>query len=325
LYFTPCFISPLCLLYFFFGRGCIIFFFDQKDDMKTKFLALFALVLLGLANVSLADDDDDDDAADDILGARHLASIKQVYKLAIYNYAEDAILTGVLPDVFNPNVTARVYDFAIMLQGPLTVAEYFYGLVPNRVTYESVPAVISRVDFNHFINNGQVAYTSINYVIALFPSLFVIQNSTQVGTWRFDEDDKIIEVDNWQPYNSVTTLAEFDVTSPAYQDPYFTQVCSRHMLYCTGPNQQYDTYDDCIAFMESLPFGAPDENEWSSTQCRWWHAYLSKLRPNFHCPHVGPTGGGVCDDFTVASLYNPFFPNDPNRLVGPASYVATIP
>jgi len=285
--------------------------------MKNNKLFCF-LTLLSIATVCFADAESD-------LADKHLHSIKQVYKLTLFQEAEKAILTGVLPDVFNENVTGRVYDFALHLHSPMDVAEYFYALVPNRITQEGIPVVISRVDFNHFINNGQVAYTNTNYVISLFPSGFVVANSTQVGTWRFDDNDKIIEIDNFQPYYDITVLASSDPTSPAYQAPYVDQTCARHNLYCTGANQQYATYDDCVAFMHTLTFGSPDINQGNSTQCRWWHSILSKLRPSIHCPHVGPTGGGVCVPYHLPSLYDPFFPNDVDRLVGPASYVATIP
>lgn len=30
--------------------------------------------------------------------------------------------------------------------------------------------------------------------------------------------------------------------------------------------------------------------------CRHLHVPMLPLRPNVHCPHIGPSGGGMCID-----------------------------
>ena len=255
---------------------------------------------------------------------KYFDAVKAVYNLTIYGVNNYVIETGDLPDIFNPDVTGRVYDFAIKRAGPLEVAEYFYGLTPNDYTYESVSSVISRVDFNYFVVQDNVAYSSINYVSK---SLATGEESatTQLGRWRFDSNDKIKEIDNVQTLYDISIRTRIpEAFFPFYQENVYNQTCTRHSKNCLGANQQFDSYEECDSFLRVLPFGTPDLNTWNSTICRWWHSHLTYLRPEVHCNHVGPSGGSNCVDFTLDDLFDPFFPNDKDRLIGPSSYVSSI-
>ena len=47
--------------------------------------------------------------------------------------------------------------------------------------------------------------------------------------------------------------------------------------------------------------------------CRMVHQNMVPLRPEVHCPHIGPTGGGYCVDYpsyavTVGQTYFTNFP-----------------
>lgn len=37
--------------------------------------------------------------------------------------------------------------------------------------------------------------------------------------------------------------------------------------------------------------------------CRQIHLLLTNVRPEVHCPHVGPTGGGKCVDIEYSREY----------------------
>jgi len=258
--------------------------------------------------------------------AKFLKNILAVYNMTIYPNTNYIILTGNIPDVLAENVHARVYDFAIDLEGPLTTAEYFYGLSPNDYTGQGSPLVYitAGVNVQHFMADGDEAWTSINYV-GLNRDTGIAVNGTQSGHWRFDDDDKIIEVDNVQLYYDILFREMVpDSAYPFYMALLLNQTCTREVMNCVGANQQYSNYTACVDHILTLPYGSPLLNEWNSGICRWWHSTLTYLRPDFHCPHVGPTGGGVCVDFTLASLYEPFFPHAPKRLVGPSHYVVSI-
>lgn len=254
--------------------------------------------------------------------AKFLNRILQVYNLTIFPNNYNVIKTGVLPDIMNENVQARVYDFAIDLVGPLTTCEYYYGLTPNNVT---MPVTTKfNVNVQHFMADGDKAWSSINYLLTDL-STGSSFNATQIGQWRFDDNDKIIEIDNTQIYYDIQFRENVpDSAYPMYMAMLINQTCTREVSNCVGANQQYENYSACVDHILTLPFGGPLLNTWNSGTCRWWHSFLTFLRPDFHCPHVGPTGGGVCVDFTLASLYTPFFPAHHDRLVGPSHFVATL-
>jgi len=258
--------------------------------------------------------------------AKFLSNILSVYNMTIYPNNNYIIRTGHIPDVLHDNVHARVYDFAIDLEGPLTTAEYFYGLTPNDYTYpEPLAEVIVGVGVQHFMADEDEAWTSVNYITENLAT-GIKSNGTQLGHWRFADNDKIVEADNVQAYFDLAFRELVpDVAFPFYMALLINQTCTREVMNCVGANKQYDNYTACANFILTLPFGSPLLNQWNSGTCRWWHSFLTFLRPDFHCPHVGPTGGGVCVDFTLESLYEPFFPHANNRLVGPSHYYASIP
>jgi len=282
--------------------------------MKNLFLLIFAALVISCnADITAA------------RKAKFLKNILAVYNMTIYPNTNYIILTGNIPDVLAENVHARVYDFAINLEGPLTTAEYFYGLSPNDYTGQgTLVYVTAGVNVQHFMADGDEAWTNINY-IGLNRDTGVTINGTQIGHWRFDEHDKIIEVDNIQAYYDILFREMVpDSAYPFYMALLLNQTCTREVMNCVGANQQYANYTACVDHILTLPYGSPLLNSWNSGICRWWHSTLTFLRPDFHCPHVGPTGGGVCVDFTLASLYDPFFPHAHNRLVGPSHYYASI-
>jgi len=255
-----------------------------------------------------------------------LNRVLQVYNMTVYPNNNRIIETGILPDILAENVHARVYDFAINLEGPLTTAEYFYGLTPNDYTGQQEPlvTVVGGIGVQHFIADEDQAWSIINY-ISLNLDTGETLNGTQFGHWRFNEQNKIIEADNYQFYYDILFREMVpDSAYPFYKALLLNQTCTREVMNCVGANQQYANYTACADHILTLPFGSPLLNEWNSGTCRWFHSTLTFLRPDFHCPHVGPTGGGVCVDFTLASLYEPFFPHDNHRLVGPPRYVAKI-
>jgi len=280
----------------------------------------FCLIVLA-AFVALSVQDHEELSQSD----RQLRAIEAVYNMTIYPHNNYIIQTGILPDVLADNVKARVYDFAVKLEGPLSVAEYFYGLTPNDYSTAPPTIIISGVDFQHFMSKGNFAWTSINYVISLKSTGQFLSNSTQVAHWRFNDDDKIVEIDAFQPYYDIGFREGVpDSAYPFYRAALIDQACNRHQNNCLGANKQYANYTECSNFLYSLPFGSPGMNWWNSGVCRWWHSILTLLRPEVHCPHVGPSGGGVCVDFTAASLYTPFFPNANNRIIGPSHFVASL-
>ncbi len=66
---------------------------------------------------------------------------------------------------------------------------------------------------------------------------------------------------------------------------------------------QPERFADCVAFMNSIPYGSFDRANSNTTTCRALHALMTPYSPEVHCLHVGKTGGPKCIDFTYESYY----------------------
>lgn len=95
-----------------------------------------------------------------------------------------------------------------------------------------------------------------------------------------------------------------------------TSICSTAQMYCIGPQlQQYQNTTQCYNYLTkqtrfgeayelgtylngSLPVGVIII--WvigrNTLLCRMVHQNMVPLRPEVHCPHIGPSGGGYCVD-----------------------------
>ncbi|KAK0663280.1 hypothetical protein DIS24_g1463 [Lasiodiplodia hormozganensis] len=62
-------------------------------------------------------------------------------------------------------------------------------------------------------------------------------------------------------------------------------------------NRQYSSEEECVRFLtREVRFGASHEMGLDTLLCRMVHSPMVALRPEVHCPHVGPTGGDMCTD-----------------------------
>ncbi len=79
--------------------------------------------------------------------------------------------------------------------------------------------------------------------------------------------------------------------------------CSIVMANCSGTNAQYADAADCMAQCTDLAFpaGTPGATDGNSIACRIYHAGVAggAGMATAHCPHAGPTGGGVCGTNTL--------------------------
>jgi hypothetical protein len=104
-------------------------------------------------------------------------------------------------------------------------------------------------------------------------------------------------------------------------------ICDTHDNYCIGSLQQYANRTECMDFLtHKIRFGAAYELGRNTLQCRDLHQFMLPLRPSVHCPHIGPTGGGMCvDAVTYAQkVLEPLYTNVPMVPYGLQSPNATI-
>lgn len=76
-----------------------------------------------------------------------------------------------------------------------------------------------------------------------------------------------------------------------------TGICQVHDKHCTGASKQYGDNAECMDFLTgSIRFGKDYELGRNTLLCRSIHQQMVQFRPEVHCPHIGPSGGGMCVD-----------------------------
>lgn len=101
----------------------------------------------------------------------------------------------------------------------------------------------------------------------------------------------------------VQAATGFDFGGLALQKLVSVFLCPQIQQRCTGPNQQYGNVLLCILDLDLKNFGSFDEAWGDTVACRIIHLILTHVRPDVHCPHVGPTGGNKCVDIEYSVDY----------------------
>ena len=101
-------------------------------------------------------------------------------------------------------------------------------------------------------------------------------------------------------------------------------ICRYHEEYCTGSNQQFSDYNECMRFMGALPEVSPQCGNGlilsgNSTTCRFKHSFMIPFDPAAHCFHIGygnhpdKNGKFKCNDDVECVPTNPAY-SDPSVL-----------
>ena len=82
------------------------------------------------------------------------------------------------------------------------------------------------------------------------------------------------------------------------ESPTCAAYCDAVQSACTDGNAQYASAADCLAYCETwgqLPAGDVSDTSGNTIGCRTYHAGVAATTDAaLHCPHAGPSGGGVC-------------------------------
>ncbi|KAL8686413.1 MAG: hypothetical protein Q9224_005455 [Gallowayella concinna] len=209
------------------------------------------------------------------------------------------------------DVQGRV-DITRTFDGRELNTEYLFGLFANLATAEagaiSLLGIPLSYEVLHFAASQNVAaaltrfqfnFTALNLVIP-------------------------IEIDAWNTYNSKGQITQYDATFKYWQwtVDYLMQaagkkfgtnslgatvgaltkaiaqsICGTATKFCNGTNEQYAGPAECFEFLtKSVRFGQAYELGRNTLMCRMVHQNMVPFRPDTHCPHIGKTGGGYCDD-----------------------------
>lgn len=211
------------------------------------------------------------------------------------------IVDGSYFQLFDTNVVGRI-DPLGDLKGFEGTAEYFIGSVWTGYSR----AIGAR--FQKLFANDDKVYVNVVLTFGIYVSPdavepFYVYNLTQTGSFTFNFDNKISSLDlvirNVELAVGVINQDSFD---------YRLRLCQT-IIYGANCNQSndldgfYSNIDDCMNFFATIPFGSWDDVRQNTVICRQYHATLALLRPSFHCPHTGRTGGGKCVLHTSQELY----------------------
>ncbi|OMP81462.1 hypothetical protein BK809_0002455 [Diplodia seriata] len=136
----------------------------------------------------------------------------------------------------------------------------------------------------------------------------------QIAFWKFDAQGLVQQYDAWIPNLQLWTRVAngIDYENRTVQQGTVAQaLCPTIQRQCTGNDRVYQSVDDCIGQLLAKPFGTFDEVWADNVVCRVIHVLLTAIRPDVHCAHVGPTGGGKCVDIDYRLDYF-----DDDRLFG---------
>ncbi|KAL0571009.1 hypothetical protein V5O48_010956 [Marasmius crinis-equi] len=245
---------------------------------------------------------------------RNLKTIQSIYDLTVYPQNVPIIQQGgsaVPSGLFNSNAAGRITPLG-NFTGFEDSIEYFFGLAP---VPQSNPAgvAIYKAEIAEFTSGCANVATSVVYLHAgevdqatggLKPGAKSVPLK-QVAFWRFDDDGLVLKYDAWIPtlQNWISTATGIDYNSPLVQTgAVATTICPTIQKNCQGEYQQYSNVVDCIAQLTLKPFGTFDEVWDDNVVCRIIHLLLTPIRPNVHCPHVGPNGGNGPDNYKCVNI-----------------------
>ncbi|KAF2119582.1 hypothetical protein BDV96DRAFT_596288 [Lophiotrema nucula] len=224
------------------------------------------------------------------------------YQRFVYpnNIAEAANINST---IFSEDVEGRVSDTRNFVGRELNT-EYIFGLF----TPTDAKSVIGRplsYDIIQFAANGNIASatTSVQFI---FPTFKNASFPVVIDTWlTWNDAEQITQYDvtfRWFGYLLQTLVLGLDPTNSTnavaqVTETLATSICSTHDTYCTGSNQQYASNAECLNFLTTkIRLGQSFELGMDTLFCRSVHEIMIKPRPDVHCPHIGVSGGGMCDD-----------------------------
>ncbi|KAJ7257548.1 hypothetical protein B0H12DRAFT_1201953 [Mycena haematopus] len=216
---------------------------------------------------------------------RNFETIQKIYNLTLFPANAKIIAEGVpaVPaGLFNANATGRVTPVGEFF-GFQDSFEYFFGLapLPSGVPPNGVFSNATLVEFASGCPEHGIAF------------------------WRFDDEGAVLKYDAWIPDLDLfdNLRRGFDVYTLAGMNTTIQGICALQAQTCVGNNTVYDRVADCVQTLAAKPFGRTDEAWGDNVVCREIHVLLTKIRPEVHCPHVGPTGGGKCIDVEYNDVY----------------------
>jgi len=237
-------------------------------------------------------------------------TVQQIYRLLIGTFTPQLIAAEVInvDNLLSPTAVGRISPVGHF--NGVMLKQYFYAL-----------AASSNITNTYFIDlrsEGNVVAVRVDVEFthpAPSPYQPAVFNLTEKGFFFFNDQGIVEAVDL-----EILNLGDIE-DPPSFLYPFFiAQVCNtingnpalnQTQGTCNGANLQYADWNTCVAHLSSIPFGSFYRANSNTVVCRLIHQLMTIFPPpsvgaNLHCPHVGPTGGGMCVDMP----YSEFYTND---------------
>ncbi|KJX94040.1 hypothetical protein TI39_contig4223g00007 [Zymoseptoria brevis] len=244
--------------------------------------------------------------------ARNLQTIQKIYNLTVYPNNVPIQKNGssaVPPGLFNPNATGRVSPVG-NFSGFADSIEYFFALAPSPQNFNGL--AFHAADVVEFTSGCPEVASSVVYLRThkVDPKTGEVDKSqktstlAQVAFWRFDENGAVMYYHAWIPQLQlwIEAATGIDFKNVVIQKAVSTVLCPQIQDRCKGKDQQYTNVATCAAFLNLKPFGSFDEVWGDNVVCRQIHLLLTGVRPDVHCPHVGPKGGSKSAGFKCVDV-----------------------
>ncbi|KAJ6016818.1 hypothetical protein N7451_000197 [Penicillium sp. IBT 35674x] len=264
--------------------------------------ALYALFISGVESTH----DFEKDLPKSTFTYNQLWNLEKTFWDAFLYPANKVQIQGNASTIFASDVQGRV-DITRTFDGDELNREYIFGLFadPTAVSLVGIPIDYSITQFSA---NDNIA--SATTVVTFNATTFGVTIPVTIDTWmEFDKDGKIAQYDavfRWFDYllNYLleSTATKYNTTSAGavsiVTDVLAKDICKTHDAYCTGDNQQYPVDGvSCYDYLtQKIRFGQSYELGRNTLLCREVHDHMVQYRPDVHCAHIGPTGGGYCVD-----------------------------
>ncbi|OJD31885.1 uncharacterized protein BKCO1_4300067 [Diplodia corticola] len=247
-------------------------------------------------------------------------TLDELYKLQVrfwdnFVYNNTAQAASINSTLLAPDVLGRV-DVTRGFDGQELNTEYLFGLFANLANQNSTSSTLLGVpvsyDIIHFAGTQDISSAA---TIVFFKNAIFGTFPVEIDSWiTWNEQGQIWQYDatyRWFANLLDATIeaaagaknTTYDATVAALADSLATSICNTAQAHCTTPEtRQYADFDECHATLtRDKPFGKPYELGGDTLLCRMVHENMVPLRPEVHCPHIGPGGGGMCvDDLTYA-------------------------
>lgn len=248
----------------------------------------------------------------DYYSKRNFKTISSIYNLTVYPHQVPIFQAGgaaVPPGLFNQDVVGRV-DPVGNFTGFEHSIEYFFALSPLPQG-NPVKAAITGYQITEFSSQCKDVAASVVYLYCSVVNPGCADHGKplpplkQVAFWRFDHEGAVLKYDAWIPnlHSWVESTTAAYIADPEFRASSIQEICGGTQQICRGRNAQWTSVEQCITTLSQKPYGSYDEAWGDNIVCRSIHLVLSQVRPDVHCPHVGPTGGGKCVDVQYPDNY----------------------